>query len=96
LLYIYFEPFRSNWFSKLPKPNKMSKLLITATKTISPDKKTNTSSQVIYVESDKITILPADGTAKSILQANGYNFFLDAEVAELGTALGAEDVSAYT
>lgn len=74
----------------------MSKLLITATKTVSPDKKTNTDTQVVYVESDKITILPREGGDKCTLLANGFQYDLDAEVAEIGAALAAEDVSAYT
>lgn len=74
----------------------MSKLLITATKTVSPDKKTNTDTQVVYVESDKITILPREGTTKALILANGFQYEVDAEVAELANALGAEDVSAYT
>lgn len=74
----------------------MSKLLITATKTVSPDKKTNLNSQVVYVESDKITILPREGTDKATILANGYQFDVDAEVSELSVALGGEDTSAYT
>lgn len=74
----------------------MSKLLLTATKTVTPDKKTISTSQVVYVESDKITILPREGTAKALVIANGYQFDVDSEVAELGAALAAEDVSAYT
>lgn len=74
----------------------MSKVLITATKTVTPDKKTSNVAQVVYVESDKITILPREGATESVLLANGFQFDLDAEVAELSAALGGEDVSAYT
>lgn len=74
----------------------MSKLLITATKTVSPDKKTNNDSQVVYVESDKITMLPIDGGDRSLILANGFQFEVSAEVAELADALDVEDVSAYT
>lgn len=75
----------------------MSKLLITATKVIAPDGKVlDNFNKVVFVESDKITILPTAGETKSVLVANGYQYFLDAEPTELGTALGAENVSSYT
>jgi hypothetical protein len=78
----------------------MSKLLITATSAKSPTQqqlwKEGDGAQVVYVESDKIQIFPREGTAKAVIIANGYQYFVDAEVAELADALGAEDVSAYT
>lgn len=74
----------------------MSKLLITATKTVSPQGHTVDEAQVVFIESDKITILPREGNTKSVILANGYRYEVDAEVAELGAALTVEDVSAYT
>lgn len=74
----------------------MSKMLITATKTVAPDGKTNSNSQVVFVESDKITILPREGTAKALVLANGFQYHVDAEVAEISAALGGEDMSLYT
>jgi hypothetical protein len=74
----------------------MSKLLITATSTVNPQGSKTTTSQVVYVESDKITILPREGTTKAVILANGFTYEVDSEVAEIGAALAAEDVSAYT
>lgn len=78
----------------------MSKLLITATSAKGPDGKQlwkeGEAAKVVFIESDKITILPREGTAKSVIMANGYQWFVNAEVAELSAALAGEDVSAYT
>ncbi len=78
----------------------MSKLLITATSGKSPDGKQlwkeGEAARVVFVESDKITILPREGTAKSVIMANGYQWFIDAEVSEISAALAGEDVSSYT
>lgn len=78
----------------------MSKFLITATKIVSPAGKTtlNTgeTAQVVYVESDKFQIFQRDSNTKAVIIANGYQYDVDSEVAELAAALGAEDMSAYT
>lgn len=74
----------------------MSKLLITATKTTNPQGFATATSQVVYVESDKITILPREGTSKALVLANGFTYEVDSEPVEIAAALGAEDVSAYT
>lgn len=75
----------------------MSKITIKPTKIITPDGKTLTSyNKNVFVESDKITVLPTAGETGTVLMANGYQFFLDADVADIGTALGTENMSAYT
>lgn len=75
----------------------MSKLLITATKVITPEGKTIPDyNAVVFVESDKIVILPVEGATKSVIRANGYQFYVDAEPTELGVVLDARDFSLYT
>jgi len=82
-----------------PKP-KMSKLTITATSAKHPSGKTlwteADTPKVIFVESDKIVILPREGADKAAILANGFEFWVDAEPAELAAALSSVDVSAYT
>lgn len=75
----------------------MSKITITATKIVNPAGKTvsNTSS-VVFVESDKITVLPVAGATESVILANGYQFYVLAEPTEIGAALGSENMAAYT
>lgn len=74
----------------------MSKLILAVTKTVTPDKKTSEVAQTIVVESDKITILPLESNTKSLVMANGFQWEVEAEVAELASAMSATDASAYT
>lgn len=71
----------------------MSKLLITAIKTTTPDKKVSTDPQVVIVESDKITVVPSG--AGSLILANGFQYEVEATVSEVAQALAATDLSDY-
>lgn len=78
----------------------MSKLLILATKITPPNGKptspSSTALKTVYVESDKITILPIDGGNGSLILANGYQFEVAGEVSELSTSLSGTDTTAQT
>lgn len=74
----------------------MSKLILSVTKTINPNGSSDTTTRTIAVESDKMTVFPREGTDKALILANGYQFYVDAEVAEIAAAMGATDASAYT
>lgn len=55
-----------------------------------------TRSQTIVVESDKMVVLPREDDTKATVFANGYEFYVDAEVAEIASAMSATDASSYT
>jgi hypothetical protein len=74
----------------------MSKLILAVTATTNPQGYKTTASQTIVVESDKITVFPREGTDKALVIANGYSFEVDAEVAEIASAMSAADASSYT
>lgn len=74
----------------------MSKLIISATKTTKVGKVPNTNTQTVVIESDKIVVLPREGTDSALIEANGYQFEVDAEVAEIAAAMEATDASTYT
>lgn len=74
----------------------MSKLILAVTKTTAPGGPSVTENRTIVLESDKILVFPLDNDTRSLVIANGYQFEVDAEVAELGSAMSATDASAYT
>ncbi len=61
-----------------------------------PGGPTITQDMDIVVESDKIIVLPRDNDTKATVIANGYEFYVDAELAEIATAMDAADASSYT
>ena len=61
-----------------------------------PGGPTITQDQTLVVESDKMIVLPRENDTKATVIANGYEFYVDAEVAEIATAMSAADASAYT
>jgi len=74
----------------------MSKLILAVTKSIAPSGQTVTEDKTVVVESDKFVILPLDSNTRALVLVNGWQFEVDAEVAELATAMSATDASAYT
>lgn len=52
--------------------------------------------ETIVVSSDKILVFPREDGASSLVMANGWEFEVDAEVAEIATALDSTDASSYT
>ena len=55
-----------------------------------------TQDMTLVVESDKMIVLPPENDTKPTVLANGYEFYVDAELAEIATAMSATDASAYT
>lgn len=74
----------------------MSVLILAVTKTTAPGGPSVVEDKTVVVESDKFTILPIDSDTRSLVIVNGYQFEVDAEVAELASAMNAVDASAYT
>lgn len=74
----------------------MSKLILAITKQVNPQGMSDSTAKTIVVESDKILVFPQEGNTKALIVANGYKFYVDAEVAEIAAAMSAIDASAYT
>jgi hypothetical protein len=74
----------------------MSKLILAVTASQSPSGVRDSANRTIVVESDKILVLPDSANTKAIIQTLGWTFWVDAEVAELASAMSATDASAYT
>ena len=77
----------------------MSKLILAVTRTILPSGAADATAKTIVVESDKITVLPRSVTTandSALVIANGYQFEVAAEVAEIAAAMAATNASTYT